>query len=94
MEALKEPRGFIKFIEVVSKLFWFFFSLYPQHNEVVGGYIGFTPSVRPVSGVRSVAPTILVGSISYYTSYQATSEGVSCVKFIAKFQNLYFWQFF
>ena len=29
-----------------------------------------------------------------YTSYQATSEGVSGVEFLAKFQNLYFWQFF
>ena len=27
------------------------------------------------------------------TSYQATSEGVSHVKFLAKFQNLDFWQF-
>ena len=35
------------------------------HNEVVGGYIGFHPSVRPVSRVYSVAPTVLVGSISY-----------------------------
>ena len=40
------------------------------HNKVVGGYIGFTPSVRPsrvrpASHVRSVAPTVLVGSISY-----------------------------
>ena len=34
-----------------------------------GGYIGFTPSVRPsirpASRVRSVAPTVLIGSISY-----------------------------
>ena len=44
-------------------------SLYPPHNEVVGGYIGFTssirPSVRPASCVCSVATTGLVGSISY-----------------------------
>ena len=43
--------------------------LYPTHNEVVGGggggYVGFCPSVRPTSRVRSVAPTVLVGSISY-----------------------------
>ena len=46
----------------------------PPHNEVVGvgGYIGFTPSVRPsvrlsvrASRARFVAPTVLVGSISY-----------------------------
>ena len=29
-----------------------------------------------------------------YTSYQATSEGVSLVKFFAKFKNLIFWTFF
>ena len=29
-----------------------------------------------------------------YTSYQATSEGVSCVKFLAKYKKLKFWQFF
>ena len=44
--------------------------LYPPHNEVVGGYFGFTlsvrPSVHPTSRVRSVAPTVLVGSISYW----------------------------
>ena len=47
--------------------------LYPPHNKVVGGYIGFTPSVcssarpsvRPASRVCSVVPAILVGSISY-----------------------------
>ena len=37
---------------------------------LLGGYIGFTPSVRPsrvrpASRVRSVASTVLVGSISY-----------------------------
>ena len=31
-------------------------SLYPPHNEVVGGYIGFTPSVRP-SVCLSVRPS-------------------------------------
>ena len=47
------------------------------HNEIVGEYIGFTPSVsdsvcpavclsiRPTSPVCSVAPTVLVESISY-----------------------------
>ena len=53
---------------------WWTFSLFnPMHNEVVGGYIGFTPSdrpsvrpsIHPTSGVRSVAPTVLVGSILY-----------------------------
>ena len=31
----------------VSTLCTCFFLIYPSHNEVVGGYIGFTPSVRP-----------------------------------------------
>ena len=47
---------------------------YPPHNEFVAGYIGFIlsvspfvrPSVCPVSRVRSVAPTVLVGSFSYF----------------------------
>ena len=52
------------------------------------------PSVRPTSCVRSVAPKVLVGFFHIYTSYQATSEGVSHVKFLAKFQNLNFWQCF
>ena len=31
--------------------------LYPPNNEVVGGYIGFTPSVRP-SDRLSVRPSV------------------------------------
>ena len=61
-------------------------------------YIGFTPSVcpsvrpvvRPASRVRSVAPTVLVGSISYL--YILSSNFRRCVT--CKFQNLNFWQFF
>ena len=49
----------------------------PPHNKVVGGYIGFTPSVRPSSRVRSVAPTVLVGSISYL--YILSSNFRRCV---------------
>ena len=68
--------------------------LYLPHNKVVGGYIGFTPSVclsvrpsvrlsvhpsrvRPASHVRSVAPTVLVGSISFL--YILPSNFRSCV---------------
>ena len=42
--------------------------LYPPHNEVVIGvywFHSFHPSVHPASYVRSVAHTVLVGSISY-----------------------------
>ena len=58
---------------------------------MLGGYIGFTPPVhppvrpsarppvRPASGVRSVAPTVLVGSISYL--YILSSKFRRCVVF-------------
>ena len=59
----------------------------PPHNEVVGGVYWFhsvrpsvCPSARPASRVRSVAPAVLVGSISYIHIY---------FHFI-----MYFWQFF
>ena len=61
------------------------------HNKVVWGYIGFNPSVRPsdrpASCVRSVAPTVLVGSISYL--YILSSNFRRCVacNVFAKFQN-------
>ena len=82
----------------------------PPHNEVVGGggiiLVSLHPSVRlsihlsvrqsvhPASSVRSVAPEGLVGQFHIYTSYQASSEGVSCLKFIVKFDNFNFGHFF
>ena len=43
--------------------------LYPRTTKLLGGYIGFIPSVRlsihPAFRVCSVAPTVLIGSISY-----------------------------
>ena len=51
---------------------------YPLPNEVAGGYIGFRPSVRPASHVRSVQ--VWLDPFHVYTSYQATSEGVSHAK--------------
>ena len=82
-----------------------FISLYPLHNEVVGGYIGFTPSVRlsvhpsrvrPASRVRSVVPTVLVGSISYLYILSNSRKCVACkvsckiskFEFLAFFLNL------
>ena len=44
-----------------------FLLLYPPNNEVVGGYIGFTPSVRPsvrLSVRPSVRPACLVRSVT------------------------------
>ena len=66
--------------------------LYPTHNKVVGGYIGFTLSVRP--SVRpSRIPCPLCGDTAVAdTSYQATSESVSRVKLFANFEFLaIFW---
>ena len=80
-----------------------------NNNEVVGGYyIGFTPSirpsvcpcVRPASRVRSVAPTVLVGSIWYLHILSSNfSKCVMCkvsckigkFEFLAIFQNLQLW---
>ena len=51
----------------------------PRTTKLLGGIlVSLRPSVHPASRVRSVAPTV----------------PVSCVKFLAKFQNLNFWQFF
>ena len=51
-------------------IWWVFYFIIPPppHNEVVGGVYWFhsvRPFVRPASRVRSVVPTVLVGSISY-----------------------------
>ena len=74
-----------------------------MHNEVVGGGIlvslrpSVCPSVRPsrvcpASRVRSVASTVLVGSISYLYMYLIKQlQKVCCVQ--SFFQNLKFWQF-
>ena len=72
-----------------------FLYLYPTHNEVFGGILVSTPPVclslrpsvprpsrvRPTSRVRFVASTVLLDLFHIYTSYQATSEGVSRAKF-------------
>ena len=69
--------------------------LYPLHNEVVGGYIGFTPSVcpsvRPASRVRSVAPNVVVGSISYL--YILSSNFRRCVACRVSYQIRIFGNF-
>ena len=58
-------------------------SIYPLHNEVVGGwgwvywFHSVRPSVRPTSRVRSIAPTVLIGSISYL--YILSSKFRRCV---------------
>ena len=77
----------------------------PSAQKSFGGYIGFTPSVCP-SVSTFVRPSFQHSVSAQYclqfwldpfhilTSYQATSEGVLHVKFLAKFQKLDFGQFF
>ena len=75
------------------------------YNEVVGGVYWFhlvRPSVRPAFRVRSVAPTVLVGSISYlYILSSNFRRCVACIVYckISKFEllaiflNLQLWLF-
>ena len=75
----------------------------PAQRSCWGGggiMVSLCPSVRP-----SVHPSVLhpvsalwllqfwLDPFHIYTSYQATSEGVSCVNFLATFKNVKFWQF-
>ena len=69
--------------------------LYPKHNKVVGEYIRFTPCVRLSRIPCPLCSAYSSGWIHFiFIHYQATSEGVSRVKFLAKFQNWNFWHFF
>ena len=68
--------------------------LYPHTTKLLGGILvslhpSVRPSVRPASRVRSVVPTVLVGSISYL--YILSSNFTRCVvcKVFCKI-----WQFF
>ena len=71
--------------------------LYPPHNEVVGGYIGFTPSVPP-----SVCPSsILCMLCSAYSFDWIRFIFIHLINQLQKscrvwsfLQNLNFWQFF
>ena len=72
-----------------------YFLLYPPHNEVVGGILvslrpSVCPSVCPASRVRSVTPTVLVGSISYLyilsSNFRCVPCKISCK--ISKFEFL------
>ena len=81
-------------------ILYFLFVLVPLHycsasSELVGGYIGFTlsvrPSIRPASRVCSIVPKVLVGSISYL--YILSGNFRRCVAFnvpckISKFEFL------
>ena len=51
--------------------------------------IGFTPSVRPASRVRSVMPTVLVGSISYLHILSSNFRRCVACNISCKFE----WQF-
>ena len=69
----------------------------PPHNEVVWAYVGFTLSVHPsvrLSVLHSMSALqcleFWLDPFHIYTSYQATSEGLSLIKFL---QNFKIWIF-
>ena len=73
------------------------FVSYSLYNQVVGGTYWFQsvrPSVRPAFRVRSVAPTVLVGSISYLDVLSRHFRRCAMYKVFAKIKNFNFWQFF
>ena len=69
----------------------------PTSTKLKGGYTGFTLSVCPSVG-RIVSALYFQQHSSdpfhICTSYQATSEGVSCVMFVWKLKNLKFRRIF
>ena len=93
---LGQMLWFYRKLSLWSSVYILIYLLYPLAQQSCWGVIlvSLRPSVRPASRVRSVAPTVLVDSFHIYTSYQATSEGLLCVKCLVKFLNLNFWQFF
>ena len=77
----------------LSKM-WCEIVLGPKYfNEVEVGYTGFTLSLDRIVSTLYLLQ-YLPDPFHIYTSYQATSEGVSCVKFISKFKTLSFGKFF
>ena len=83
-------------VGVYSQLIlWHLFSLYPPHNEVVGGLYWFHP-VRPSRIPWPLCSAYSSDWIYLIFIHLITQDvsGVSREKVFAKFQNLYFWQFF
>ena len=68
----------------------------PTHSQRSCWGVYWFHSVRHASRVsfQLVALQFWLNPFDIYTCYQTTSEGLSCVKFLAKFKNLNFWQFF
>ena len=70
------------------------FIIIPPHNEVVGGYIGFPPSVHPsvspASSVRSVASTVPDGLFQYLVQMINSMRGcVACGDFFTLTSRLF-----
>ena len=79
----------ISFLFIITRSCWggILVSLCPDRPSV-------RPSIRPTSGVRSVAPTVLFGSISYlHISLSNFRRCVTC-KVYCKIFKLFFLQFF
>ena len=82
-----------KWVTVVCKLLAILFTtkfiFIPPHNEATGvcWFHSVHPSVRPTSRVRPVAPTVLVGSFSYFIHLIKQLQNV-CHMFLTKFPNL------
>ena len=64
----------------------------PISTKLKGGYIGFTLSVHQTDVIMSILylQQYLLDTFHIYTSYQATSEGVSHVDFLAKITKFEF----
>ena len=94
--ASNENIDFMNTNRIIHYMWLTFYTL--RTTKLLGGILvslrpSICSSVRPASRVRSVAHSVLVGSILINTSYQTSSESVSRVNFFAKCKKLIFWQF-
>ena len=84
-----------KIICLISNIMtWQYFHLIDTivtiHNQVVSPRPSIRPSVRPASRVRSVAPTVLVRSISYLYILSSHFKGCDACKFACKISKCEF----
>ena len=94
-ELMSHPDPAVLPVGTLHSLEWFWVSrrifIYSHHNASV--FSLRRPSVpHPMSALWRLH--FWLDPFNIYTSYQATSKGVSHIKFLAKFQDLNFWQLF